>query len=1123
MRNLLRYLRFELVLVIFLSAWAVSGQTYTATVTGTITDPNGQPVPNVKVTATNKATNIATTAQSGESGNFTIPFLPPGQYDISAESSGFKRTVQNDITLEVNQTARLDMRLSVGEVTEQVVIQDAPPVLQSENANVGQVITGRTTENLPLNGRSFQQLTLLVPGTVTPNTNSFSSLSPGAFGGRPYVNGNREQTNAFLVDGISVDETIDNRIGYKPNVDAIQEFKVETSNTSAEFGNVAGAVVNVTIKSGTNQFRGNVFEFFRNDALDANLWVNNRNGAAKQKLRQNIFGGTFGGPIVKDKAFFFVAYQGAMQTTGGGIIRSVAPAAWRTGDLSSISPYIRDPQLAGECRATPPDPVPGVNYQAACFPGSQIPTSRFSAAAQALFADTSLYPLPNRSGATNNYVTTFDNEIKAHQFDIKLDFKPTDDDSISGRYSFAIQDEVGTKGALPTDITTERIGRPHNVVINWTRSITQNVINEARFGINRAKFVVDFSDWAGIGEANTDLGIPGGQAIAGLSRIQITGLSDIGNLAITEDNDTKTILFGDNLTWIKGRHNLKMGGQWLKYIQDRFYPGNNGMLGFFNYSNTYTGSAFSDFLLDTLTSKGLGSPDSEPWQHTQSRIGLFFQDDFKVRPNLTLNLGMRWEYTSPLVEKNDRQVNFDITTGEQLFAGQDGNSRALYEPYYKGFEPRVGFAWSPAFLKGKGVLRAAYGIVQFMEGTGANLRLPINPPYFAESDVPFDRSCISTICNPNDPNRANRIATGFTGLIVRDTPSGQIRVWNPNVRPQFTQQWNVTTEYQVFRDTSLSIGYVGHRATHLIAPTDWNQPLRGVGPAYQTNPDGTITILWPDAQTRRPLYSALPLVTFTSGTDSWSRSDYHSLQASMRRRFSKGLDFLASYTFGKVLTDNRGFYGSGTFAGDQGAYASNAYNRRADYGPAFFDVKHNFVLSGTYELPFGKGRTWGDNWHPAIDAILGGWKMSNIISFRTGFPITVYDSRIAASSLQSPRAGAFPRPNCVGTGQLSDQTLDRWFDTSTSSFASPLPGEFGNCGVGILRGPNWKNWDLTIGKKFNVSESNYIDFRAEFFNFTNTPNFTLPGRNMGDPANFGKITNTLNESRRVEFALKYYF
>ncbi len=1097
--------------VLFCSLQGVSGQTITATLTGTVSDSNDAAVANARVVAANQATKATFAVQTNSSGSYTIPFLPIGEYIVSVEAKGFKKVVSTAIRLEVNQTARVNLSMPVGEVTEVVTIEDIAPVLQTENANVGTVISGNTTNNLPLNGRNFQSLTLLVPGTVTPAVNSFTSLSPGAFGGRPYVNGNREQTNAFLVDGISVDETIDNRIGIKPNVDAIAEFKVETSNTSAEFGNVAGAVVNATIKSGTNQFRGNVFEFFRNDALDANLWANNRVAAPKQKLRQNIFGGTFGGPIVKDKAFFFVAYQGADQRTGGGVTRTVIPTAWRNGDLSGVSAFIRDPLLTGLCQATPAAPVAGTNYQAACFAGSQIPTARFSAAARALFASNSLYPLANRAGNTNNYVTTFATKIKAHQFDFKGDFRPTDKDSISARYSFAIQDETGTKGALPTDLTGLRKGRPQNFVTNYTRSITPTVINEARFGFNRAVFVVDAFDWAGIGNANTTLGVAGTQAIPGLSAIRITGISDIGTLAVTEDNKTMTWLFADNLTWVKNNHTLKMGGQWQKYVQDRFYPGNNGLLGFFNYGNTFTGSAISDFLLDTLNGKGLGSPDSDPWTHLQDRIGIFVQDDWKVRPDLTLNLGLRWEYSSPIVEKNDRQANFDIVTGALRRAGLDGNSRALYDPFYKAWEPRVGFAWSPKQFDGKMVLRAGYGIIQFMEGTGANLRLPLNPPFFAESDVPYDTSCIATNCNPADAARANRIATGFNGLILRNTPSGLIRAWNPKLRPQFTQQWNMFAEYQVMRDTSFTIGYVGHKASHLIAPTDWNQPLPGTGdPAT-----------WLPAQQRRPLFSVLPLVTAISGTDSWSRSNYHSLQASLRRRFTKGLEYLASYTFGKVLTDNRGFYGSGVFAGDQGAYASSNYNRESDYGLAFFDVKHNFTLSGSYELPIGKGRAWGDNWNGITNAILGGWNLSTIINFKSGFPITVFDTRVTASSLQAPRAGAFPRPNRIGSGLPTNQTIDQWLNAA--DFASPALGTFGNSAVGILRGPNYGQMDLTIGKKFSVTESQYIDFRAEFFNFTNHPNFTLPVRNLGDPANFGKITNTINESRRVEFVLKYYF
>ncbi|NOT47914.1 MAG: carboxypeptidase regulatory-like domain-containing protein, partial [Acidobacteria bacterium] len=443
-----------------------NAQTFTATLTGFVADSNKSAVAGARVAATNQATKAVFATQTDESGNYTIPFLPIGEYVILVELQGFKKVASGPVKLEVNQTARINIEMSVGEFTETVTVEDIAPVLQTETANVGTVISGSTTNNLPLNGRNFQSLTLLVPGTVTPSVNSFTSLSPGAFGGRPYVNGNREQTNAFLVDGISVDETIDNRIGLKPNVDAIAEFKVETSNTSAEFGNVAGAVVNATIKSGTNKFRGNVFEFFRNDALDANLWANNRVAAPKQKLRQNIFGGTLGGPIIKEKAFFFFAYQGADQRTGGGITRTVAPAAWRVGDFSSVATPIRDPLTGAQ------------------FPGNQISPTRFSAAARALFANTNLYPLPNRPGNANNYVTTFDNKITANQFDIKIDVRPTDKDTISSRYSFAYQDETGTKGALPTDLTGLRHGRPQNFVFNYTRSFSSTLINEARVGFN---------------------------------------------------------------------------------------------------------------------------------------------------------------------------------------------------------------------------------------------------------------------------------------------------------------------------------------------------------------------------------------------------------------------------------------------------------------------------------------------------------------------------------------------------------------------------------------------------------------------------------------------------------------
>lgn len=1075
------------------TGWA---QTYTATVTGNVTDPQGSAIAGAKVVAINQGTKLEYAVQSNEAGVYTIPFLPVGSYVISIEASGFKKLVSSEFKLEVNQIARINLALQVGAVTEQVTVTDVAPILQTENVTVGQVITGNTTTNLPLNGRNFQQLTLLIPGVVSPNPGAFNSASLQGGQGRPYVNGNREQGNAFLLDGISVDETIDNRIGYKPNVDAIAEFRVETSNSSAEFGNVTGATVNATLKSGTNEFHGNVFEFLRNDALDANTWANNRNRATKQKLRQNVFGGTLGGPIIKEKLFFFTDYQGTIRRTGGGATAFVAPAAWRTGDLSSLlqrNIFIRDPLKTGACNATD---------QTACFPGNIIPTARIvNPAARALFADTSIYPLPDRIDPQTQvgiYNTRTLDKVDGHQFDVKIDARLSDSDNFSARYSFANFEERGDRGVLRTNPTGKSFNRPQNIALNWTRSITPTIVNEARVGFNRAIFITDVLDWGNLGAGNQKFGIPGGQVIDGLSQIALgTGLSSVGAIATTEDNVTNTFHYGDNLTILAGRHSFKMGGQWQRYQQNRFYPGNNGLLGAFTYNGQFTGQGFSDFLLDLLQNKRIGSK-SGTWGHRQNRIGVFFQDDFKVRNNFTLNLGMRWEYTSPVVEVKDRQSNFELFSGRQLFAGRDGNSRALYEPFYKGFEPRIGFAWTPGGFDGKFVVRAGYGITQFMEGTGSNLRLPLNPPIFSEADFTYDQT-----------TGAGTITRGFTDVVVRDQPSGLIRVWDPNLRPQFTQQWNLTLEYQLASATSVSVAYVGNEATHLVAPTDWNQPLPG--------PSNVAPAQWASLQTRRPLYAARPLVTNISGTASWGISNYNGLQVSMRQRGTKGLDFLLSYTFSKALTDNLGYYGSGGVAA-QSAYSYNQYaQRQYNYGLAFFDTTHNFIWSGTYELPVGKGRAYASDLGSVFDAVFGGWNVMSIVQFRGGFPLTV--TTTLDRSFQNPRGGQ--KPNLVGDPKPSNQSINSWINPA--AFAAPADGTFGNSPVGVMRAPGFANWDFGVSKKFNVTENNYFDFRAEFFNFTNHPSFSPPARNFNDLTTFGLITGTVSPPRSLQFALKYHF
>jgi hypothetical protein len=1067
------------VLVTVCAPSAVFGQTYTATVTGTVVDAGGAAVPKVKVVAVNQATKLENMAETSDAGVYRIPFLPIGSYLVTAELTGFKKVTSSVIQLEVNQTARVDLKLELGAVTDEVTVTGSAPVLQTENPTVGTVISANTTVGLPLNGRNFQQLTLLIPGTITPNPSGFTG--PGLQGGqgRPFVNGNREQGNAFLLDGISVDETIDNRIGYKPNIDALAEFKIETSNSSAEFGNVTGATVNATLKSGTNDLHGNAFEFIRDDALDANSWANNRNNAAKNNLRQNIFGGTFGGPVVQNRIFFFTDYQGVRQETGGTALRTLAPAEWRIGDLSSISTPIIDP-------------VTGVQ-----FPGNRIPADRIvNPVARNLFANQSLYPLPTRAGTTNipnNYTSSTQDELNGDQFDVRIDARLSDSNNFSARYSFANFNTNGIQGALPVQLTGRSHNRPQNIALNWTRIVSPTIVNEARVGFNRALFITDVLDWSGLGTGNASLGIAGTQAHDGLSSIDMgNGLTAIGSTAVIEDNVTNTFHYGDTLTMNRGSHLMKMGGTWLRYQQNRFYPGNNGLLGLFVYSGTFTGSGFADFLLDKLSRKGVGS-QTGTWGHRQNRIGMFFQDDFKMKSNLTLNLGIRWEYTSPVVEVHDRQSNFDITTGKQLFAGQDGNSRALYDPYYKGFEPRIGFAWTPKMFADKLVVRAGYGITQYMEGTGSNLRLPLNAPFFSEADTTYDKS-----------SGAGSIASGFTDLLATGQIFGQIRVWNPDLRPQFTQQYNLTFEYQLTPRSTVTLGYVGHNATHLVAPTDWNQPLPGTGPAST----------WLPLQQRRPLYGVYPLVTQISGTDSWAVSNYNALQAGGRRRLTNGLEFLASYTWSRTMTDNLGYYGSGGVAA-QGAYSGNNYNRHGyNYGPAFFDATHNITTSAIYELPYGRSRNAGYN--GLMDAILGGWNVGGIVSWHTGFPITVTATDV---SLQGPRGVA--RPNRIGDGKPANQTIDHWLDET--AFAMPAQGTFGDAGVGIVRAPKYFNMDVSLGKKYQLGGSKYVDFRAEFFNFLNHPSFNPPAVNFSAPNTFGRITSTISPPRNLEFALKFYF
>ncbi len=1076
-------------------------QTTTAAITGTVIDASGAFVPNVKVTATNTATNVANTSRTNDSGVFTFPFLMAGEYTVSAEAQGFKRTVLGPFRLEVNQIARIDPKLEIGQMTESVQISDVAPVLQTESTQTGGVLSSSKLTQLPLNGRNFATLSLLVPGTVTVNPQAMStSARIQDQGSRPYVNGNREQTNNFLLDGIDTNDSIDNRISYQPSVDALEEVKVLTGNAPAEFGNAAGAVVNAQIKSGTNDFRGNVFEFLRNDKLDANDFFNNKSGAAKRAFRRNIFGSTFGGPIRRNKAFFFMDYEGTRQVDSGAALASVPLAEYRTGNLSRFSQTIRDPANNN---------LP--------FAGKLIPQSRIvNPVAKALFADPKLYPLPNQTGfggigVTNNYRGVSANSLNNDQADAKVDIRLTEKDNLAGRWSISRYVQGPSATALPTIMNTGRSGPTTGAVVTWTRTFSPRVVNEARLGYSRDVIGDLWLDPTGLlgADGNSKLGIPGGQPIPGASAIQMgDGLTNVGSGSAIGETVENKYQFSNNLTFAMGRHFLKMGGQIIRFQQNRYYAGNNGALGFFDYSTgKYSGSGFADFLLNQLSEKGRGSVTGK-WGHRHSRGGIFFQDDWKVKQNLTVNLGIRWEYTQPVYEVADRQSNFDLATGKQLFAGKDGNSRSLFNAYHKQFMPRVGFAWVPDKTKGKLVVRAGYSITSFLEGTGANLRLPLNPPFFFESDTVYDLS------KPGD------IRLGFTDVTPLNVPSGQVRAWDPNLRPQFTQQWNISTEYQVNSSISLTAAYVGQKATHLIVPREGNQPLPGTGPVST----------WAPLQTRRPLYFSIPLVTNIATTDSPATMDYHSAQFTARKRMNYGLEFISSYTFGKTLTDNRGFYGGGaTNVSGEGAYWQNGYNRKSDRGRAFFDVRHNVTFGGTWDLPYGKDRIFGKSVSRARDLILGGWNTSFVVIAHSGFPVTVLG---VDSTNQAVRGNV--RANRYRALSYLNQSVDTWFgtgndfcavgvDNGTCAYGNAAIGEFGNASIASERAPSFFDLDTSIGKRFKLSEKQSLDFRTEFFNLFNHASFGPPGRNLASPSTFGVITSQATAPRNIQFGLKFFF
>jgi Carboxypeptidase regulatory-like domain/TonB dependent receptor len=1080
-------------------------QTITGAVTGTVTDASGAAVSGAKVTAINTATGVTAPTETNSSGVYTLRFLPIGQYKITVEATGFDTSTAGPFALEVAQEARVDVKLVIGQVSQNVVVSATSSILNTENPTTGETITSETATEIPLQARNFSSLSTLVAGAITTSPSTQNSVMRSSYNGGYFQNGNREQTNNYTLDGADINEAIDNYIGYSPNVDAIGEMKIITGDATAEYGNANGGQIVMVTKSGTNHFHGNAFGFLENQNLNANSWSNKHTSgtpAPTNPFNRTIFGGTLGGPIKHDKLFFFVDYQGARQNTNFSTFYNVPTAGMRNGDvpiqvavdgqgnpLYQITHFnISNPAaqfLLGNASIYPTETIPGNNTSGTLAAGGSV-------------------AIPNR-----NYVGSEKQFVQNDQGDIKIDWQVRQNDLVSGRFTIGRQYDGNSSVSIPTEIPANDANPYTGFIVNWTHTFSPNVVAESRAGYGRTRYTtvpVDIAGDFGL-TGNQKLGIPGVQGVPGFSQFTFSGgtnVTAIGSNGVASDSIVNTYTYGSNVSWQLGKHTLKFGGQALRYQQNRYYSGNDGALGLFNFTgafsgvNGFNGDSWADFLQDTVFNYGQGESTVNRWGQRQWRDALFIQDDWKAMPNLTINLGMRWEYDQPLYEVNNKQVNVNIYTGAISYAGVNGASRALYDAFYGGFMPRVGFAYSPDRFHDRFVVRGGYAITNFMEGTGANLRLPLNPPFFIDSSAQSDGVTPFSVTN------------GFPRPADAATLAGNIRAWQTNLKPALVQQFNLTTETQLSNNTSLVIAYLGQTGTHLVDPREGNQ---------RTCPTCPLPLAG---------FPGLGLVTQVSYTESEAMSNYNALQVTGRRRASNGLEFLANYTYSKTLSNNLGYYG-GNGVSSQSAYWQNAYNGGEDYGPAFFDSTNIFSFSGYYDLPFGRGKLYGSNMNRIEDTLIGGWKLGAVASLHSGFPVTIFSNQFYDVNQRTNRANHYRPLKIVG------QSTNNWFGTDPSATGCPSGTDNGICAygeesstglgtatVGSERAPSYKNFDMAASKSFPITEGSHLQFRADFFNLFNTVSLGPPDQSISD-TNFGLINSTNSTERQIQLALKYTF
>ncbi len=1057
---------------------AAFSQAITGQITGTVTDASGGLIPGAKVTIVNENTGIASSRLSDSQGNYVAPYLPPGTYKVTVEFPGFRTGISAGNEVQVNQIVRIDFGMEPGQVTEEVSVTAAAPLVQSTTSEIGEVVGVRQIESLPLNGRLFEQLVTLTPGAVQAGFADFGE-NPAAAGAvspiHATVNGMPWSGNHFTLDGVNNYEPLNAFINVTPPLDSIQEFKVQTNNPSAEYGSFGGAIVNILMKSGTNEFHGSLFEYVRNDILNARNFF----AASKAPFKTNQFGGTLGGPVVKNKLFFFMDYQGSRDRQGRTQVITVPTALQRQGILTEgDQPPIYDP----------------LTRQA--FPGNIIPQSRINPITAQV---ANIYPVPNRPGLVNNYVENNSLSSTVNQFDVKGDWQVTSKDSIFGRESFAQRELTDpSPGNVfmapgPGGSGFNADSRNQNAVAGYTRMFSPTKINEFRFGFNRFNVLHRASDY-GIPK-NNELGIPNGNIPGqdytfGIARFNIPGFQQTGGPGSTNAVRIANIFqYTDNFTWIRSRHTFKFGGD-IRRIQSTLTNPQTAPRGQFDFDQNYTsnigqagtGSGWASFLL------GYPNRVARDFVNTKPGVrmlfsGFYFQDDFRVTPQLTLNMGVRWDLFTRPVEKYNRQSNFNTGNGLIETASDDDRGPNV-DNYMRNWGPRFGFAYSPD--GGKTAFRGAYGISYFPDNFGATGgTLERNYPFFLLFDTTSPTQFIP-FTSVSDGLPPYTVVPLQPQLVP--PPGFAVFQVSQNFRQDMAQMWNFGIQRQITNSVMFEAAYVATKGSHLYRNRNINVPYPGPGPI----------------PARRPYAPIAPTITDINQRNGDGDSNYQSGQFKLVKRYSAGLTLLVSYTFSKSIDNVSNIL----FPLDDNL------NRAVSAGFKQVDIPHNFVISYSYELPFGKGKTFLSGVSGVVDSLVGGWAVNGITTVRSGSPLLV---NVASSQLNT---GTANRADINCTSVPTPKQVEQWFDPSC--FSAPPQYVFGNSGVGHVRGPGVHNWDFSVFKGIRIDEKRNFELRGEFFNIFNQAHFANPGNTFGTTS-FGRISSTSLPPRQIQLGAKFLF